>query len=118
MTVRFVHCSDLHLGAPYSMLPREAADKRRVDQRKTFARIVDLALGRPDKADLMLIAGDLFDSARPSPRDISFVRSQLQRLADGGVRTFIIPGNHDPFREHGFCPARSSSHNRLSSAMK
>ena len=104
MTVRFVHCSDLHLGAPYSMLPREAADKRRVDQRKTFARIVDLALGRPDKADLMLIAGDLFDSARPSPRDISFVRSQLQRLADGGVRTFIIPGNHDPFREHGFWP--------------
>jgi len=102
MTIRFVHCSDLHLGTPYSMLPRGAADRRRVDQRQTFARIVDLALGRPHKADLMLIGGDLFDSDRPSPRDIAFVRSQLQRLADGGVKTFIIPGNHDPCREAGF----------------
>ncbi|NQT21070.1 MAG: DNA repair exonuclease, partial [Planctomycetes bacterium] len=51
---------------------------------------------------LMLIAGDLFDSAGPSPRDVGFVRSQLQRLTDGGVKTFIIPGNHDPYRDHSF----------------
>jgi len=102
MTVRFVHCSDLHLGTPYSMLPRKAADKRRVDQRQTFARIVDLALTRPGKADLMFISGDLFDAASPSPRDVAFVRSQLRRLADGGVKTFIIPGNHDAYREGGF----------------
>jgi len=100
--VRFVHCADIHLGAGFSMLPREAADRRRGDQRQTFARIVDLALDQSAKADLMFISGDLFDSDRPSPRDVAFVRSQLQRLADGNVRTFIIPGNHDPYRDGGF----------------
>ncbi len=102
MTVRFIHCSDLHLGAPYSMLPRKTADRRRVDQRQTFARIVDIALAKPNNADLMFITGDLFDSDRPSPRDIAFVRSQLRRLADGEVKTYIIPGNHDPYRNAGF----------------
>lgn len=100
--VKFVHCSDIHLGASFSMLPRSAADRRRVDQRQTFARIVDLALQHTGKADMVFISGDLFDSARPSPRDVAFVRSQLQRLADGNVQTFIIPGNHDHCREGGF----------------
>jgi len=102
MTIRFVHCSDLHLGAPFSMLPRESADRRRADQRETFARIVDLALGQPERADLFLVAGDMFDSDRPAPRDVAFARGQLERLDAAGVKTFIVPGNHDPFRNGGF----------------
>ena len=102
MKLRFVHCSDLHLGAPYSMLPREAADRRRADQRETFARIVDLAIKPQERADLLLLTGDTFDSANPSPRDVGFLRGQLQRLADAGVKTFAIPGNHDPWREKSF----------------
>ncbi|HUW31069.1 MAG TPA: DNA repair exonuclease [Planctomycetota bacterium] len=102
MKVRFVHCSDLHLGAPYSMLPRQAADRRRADQRETLGRIVDLAVGAPEKADLLLIAGDLFDSDHPSLRDVTFVRTQLERLGREGVRVFMIPGNHDPWRERNF----------------
>ena len=102
MTVRFIHCSDVHLGAPYGMLPREIADRRRADQRETFARMVDLALRPPERADLLLIAGDLFDSDHPSLRDVAFVRTQFARLARDGVRTFIIPGNHDAWREKNF----------------
>jgi len=113
MKVRFIHCSDLHLGAPYSMLPREAADRRRADQRETFARIIDLALRPASKADLLLISGDLFDSDHPSPRDVAFVRGQLQKLAGGGVRTFIIPGNHDPWCDKGFWSKADFSSVRL-----
>lgn len=102
MAVRFIHCSDLHLGAPFGMLPREIADRRRADQRETFARIVDLAIRPPERADLLLIAGDLFDSDHPSLRDVAFVRAQFERLARDGVRTFIVPGNHDPWRERSF----------------
>jgi len=84
------------------MLPREAADRRRADQRETFARIVDLAVKPPERADLLLLTGDTFDSAQPSPRDVTFVRNQLQRLAEVGVKVFGIPGNHDPWSDRGF----------------
>jgi len=102
MKVRFIHSSDLHLGAPYSMLPRHVADRRRADQRETLGRIVDLAVNSSEKADLLLIAGDLFDSDHPSLRDVTFVRMQFERLGREGVRVFMIPGNHDPWRERNF----------------
>ena len=102
MPVRFIHCADIHLGASFSVLPRHDADARRAHQRETFARIVDLALEQPDRADIVFISGDLFDSDRPSPREVSFVRNQLKRLTEEGVKSFIIPGNHDPYRSNSF----------------
>jgi len=97
-TIRFVHCADLHLGAKFSMLPRQVADARRQNQRDAFAAAVDIALDDALPADVFLIAGDSFDAATPPLRELSFFNSQLRRLADNGVRTFIIPGNHDQYQ--------------------
>lgn len=95
--IRFIHCADLHLGARFGRLPVEWANVRRQHQRDAFAAAVDLALDPDAPAEVFLIAGDSFDSDKPHPKDIAFFVGQLQRLRDNGVRTFIIPGNHDRY---------------------
>lgn len=93
--IRFVHCADMHLGAKFSMLPRPVANIRRRQQRDALAAAVDVALDADAPADVFLIAGDSFDADTPPVRDQSFFNEQLGRLKEKGVRTFIIPGNHD-----------------------
>lgn len=100
--VRFIHTSDIHIGARYSTLPRGVADRRRNDLRETFAAIVDLATNGSPEVDLLLISGDLFETAFPASGDVFFVREKLQIAAKAGVRTFLIPGNHDEYRPGSF----------------
>ena len=45
-----------------------------------------------EEADLLLIAGDLFDHNRVGDETIAFVRAELDRLRQPVV---ILPGNHD-----------------------
>lgn len=78
--LRIAHTSDVHLhdgpdGAPV---------------RGAFARVVDTVRGT--RADLFLIAGDLFDHNRVEGHVIDFVIAQLARVA---CPTVIIAGNHD-----------------------
>ncbi|HUV04195.1 MAG TPA: DNA repair exonuclease [Armatimonadota bacterium] len=90
---RFLHAADLHLSRPFGFLPPQLAEERRRDQRRALTKITDLALERD--VDLVLIAGDLFDSPDPDPTDLEAATRELSRLADGGKRIFAIPGNHD-----------------------
>jgi exonuclease SbcD len=55
-----------------------------------FRRVVDAAIDH--RVDLVLIAGDFFDSNRASDVSTEFAIEQLSRL---GVPTVICPGNHD-----------------------
>jgi DNA repair exonuclease SbcCD nuclease subunit len=86
---RMLHTSDVQLGAPFHFLGDKGESHRR-QLRDTFRRIVDLAL--EGSFDLLLIAGDLFDSNRPHQATVDFVASQLGRLE---VPVCILPGNHD-----------------------
>lgn len=49
---------------------------------------------RGQDVDLVLIAGDLFESERVTPDTVEFLRRQFEGLSP--VRVFIAPGNHDP----------------------
>jgi DNA repair exonuclease SbcCD nuclease subunit len=84
--LRLVHTADVHLGELPNAWSGAAAD---ADQR-AFARVVDTALA--ERADVLLIAGDLFDSNRVAEPAIRFAAAQLERLACPVV---LIPGNHD-----------------------
>lgn len=90
-SVKVIHCADLHLGAPFSSIP-EKATQRQDEQMQTFEKIIDLcnAIG----ADVLLIAGDLFDSNFVSDQIIAAVMSGFKRLKSTLV--FIAAGNHDP----------------------
>jgi exonuclease SbcD len=89
--MKLLHTSDLQLGAPFTFLGEKGQDHRQ-QLLDTLDAIVDLAL--EEGCDLLLIAGDLFDSNHPPESTIERVRSSLARL---NKPTCILPGNHDPF---------------------
>ncbi len=90
--LRLVHTADVHLGARHTDLGEQAAAQRE-RQFAAFRRTVDLAL--QERVDLVLIAGDLFDSNTQPRRSVERVAAELRRLAQAAIRTVIIPGTHD-----------------------
>lgn len=96
MTFRFVHTADLHLDSPLVSLalrdPDLAAEVG-VASRTALTRIVDLCLEQ--SVDALLIAGDLWDGSQTSAKTPRFLKQELTRLSDAGIRSFILRGNHD-----------------------
>lgn len=92
--LRIIHTADVHLGARHDDLGEQAAAQRE-RQFSAFAATVDLALA--EKVDLVLIAGDLFDSNVQPRRSVERVAAQLKRLVDSRIRTVVIPGTHDAY---------------------
>lgn len=90
---RFLHTADLHLSRPFGFLPPLMAEERRQDQRRTLAKIADVALER--NVDIVLVSGDLFDTPDPDPTDIEAVICEFTRITEAGKLIFAIPGNHD-----------------------
>ncbi len=92
--LRIIHTADVHLGARHDDLGDQAAAQRE-RQFAAFKATIDLALS--EKVDLVLIAGDLFDSNVQPRRSVDRVAVELRRLAEARVRTVIIPGTHDVY---------------------
>ncbi|MEO8570862.1 MAG: DNA repair exonuclease [Chloroflexota bacterium] len=90
--LRIIHTADVHLGARHDDLGEQAAAQRE-RQFAAFKATIDLALA--EKVDLVLIAGDLFDSNVQPRRSVERVATELKRLAEARIRTVIIPGTHD-----------------------
>jgi DNA repair protein SbcD/Mre11 len=93
----FVHAADLHLDTPFAGLGRvdaELARRLRSASLEAFEALVDLTLARG--AALLLLAGDVYDGAERGVRAQLAVHRGLTRLAEAGVTTCIVAGNHDP----------------------
>ncbi len=94
---RFVHCSDLHIDSPFkgvSGVDPALGKRLRGSTMGSFRGIVDLALR--EKADAVVIAGDIFDGADKSLKAQFKFCNELTRLSDAGIPSFIAHGNHDP----------------------
>ncbi len=98
--IRFLHCADLHLDSPFSSLDAMQSEARREEQRELFRALICHAKNR--RVDLLLIAGDLFDSGFTSSSTIKFVTDMLATL---DCPVVISPGNHDPYTEGGLYSA-------------
>jgi DNA repair protein SbcD/Mre11 len=92
--LRLLHTADVHLGARHADLGEQAATQRE-RQFAAFVATIDLALA--EKVDLVLIAGDLFDSNVQPRRSVERTAAQLKRLVEGRIRFVIAPGTHDVF---------------------
>jgi DNA repair exonuclease SbcCD nuclease subunit len=92
--LRLLHTADVHLGARHADLGDQAATQRE-RQFAAFRATVDLAI--EERVDLVLIAGDLFDSNTQPRRSVERVAAELRRLADARIRTVLIPGTHDVY---------------------
>ena len=97
MTFRFVHAADLHLDTPFEGIGRLSPDVQRALQEASldaFDNLIDLCI--TEKVAFLLLAGDIYDGADHGVRAQLRVLQGLKRLADHGIRTFMIHGNHDP----------------------
>lgn len=92
--LRLLHTADVHLGARHADLGDQASAQRE-RQFAAFVATVDLAIA--EKVDLVLIAGDLFDSNVQPRRSVERAAAQLQRLVEARIRTVVSPGTHDVF---------------------
>lgn len=96
MAFRFVHTADIHLDSPLRSLALrdpQLAELIGNATRRAFVASVDLCL--EEKADALLLAGDLYDGDQTSMKTARFLAEQVRRLDQAGVRVFIIRGNHD-----------------------
>jgi exonuclease SbcD len=94
--MRLVHLSDLHLGfRQYQRLTPAGINQREADVATTFKNAIDKTIDL--EPDLVLIAGDLFHTVRPSNPAILHAFLQFRRLKDALPRTeiILIAGNHD-----------------------
>jgi len=95
-TVLVVHASDIHLDSPMIGLERYEGcpvDALRGATRRALVKLCDTAL--EEHAELLLIAGDLYDGAWKDYATGLFFVGQMRRLREGGVRVVFLRGNHD-----------------------
>ncbi len=90
--LRLLHTADVHLGARHADLG-DAAATQRERQFAAFRAAISLAID--EKVDVVLIAGDLFDSNTQPKRSVERVAAELKRLGAARIRTVILPGTHD-----------------------
>lgn len=94
--MRLVHLSDLHLGyRQYQRLTPTGINQREADVAHTFTRAVDQVIElRPD---LVLVAGDVFHTARPTNAAILHAFRQFVRLRTQLPNAIVVmvAGNHD-----------------------
>ncbi len=88
-----VFASDSHLNRHYGRMSPEQLMARRRWLRRGFERTVDHAIAVG--AGLYLHGGDLFDGPNPRATELVWTAGQFQRLADAGIQSLLIGGNHD-----------------------
>ncbi|MFC7308038.1 exonuclease SbcCD subunit D [Streptomyces monticola] len=91
--MRLLHTSDWHLGRAF----------HRVNLLDAQAAFIDhlVATVREERVDAVLVAGDVYDRAVPPLAAVEVFDEALHRLAELGVPTVMISGNHDSARRLG-----------------
>lgn len=90
MGLKILHSADWHLDSPFGGFSPEQRQFLREQQRLLPEKIVDLC--RRERCDMMLLAGDIFDTQAVSRETLRTLKTALER---SGVPVLISPGNHD-----------------------
>jgi exonuclease SbcD len=90
--MKLLHTSDWHVG-------KTLKGESRLDEHRTvLAEIAAIAV--EESVDVVLVTGDLFESAAPLPDAQRVVWDALLSLKAGGANVLVIGGNHD--NQHAF----------------
>lgn len=96
--IKLIHFADLHLNAPLSSrVGWDTANKLRENKFKVIDRIV--ALANDKQADMILIAGDLFDDSFTDEKTFRFLEDRFSRTE---AMILIACGNHDCLSKNRF----------------
>jgi exonuclease SbcD len=85
--MKILHTSDWHVG-------KVLKGRDRHDEHEAVLRSI-IGVARDEDVDLVLIAGDLFETSVPSPRAQGLVMRALLALRADGRQVVAIAGNHD-----------------------
>jgi exonuclease SbcD len=85
--MRILHTSDWHVG---KVLKGRARHDEHI---KVLAQVVEIA--RAERPDLVIVAGDLYDSSAPTADSTRVVTRALSALRQTGAQVVAIGGNHD-----------------------
>ncbi|MGW7542443.1 exonuclease SbcCD subunit D [Streptomyces sp. NPDC054770] len=91
--MRILHTSDWHLGRAFHRVNMLAAQAEFIGHLVTTVR--------EHAVDAVVVAGDVYDRAVPPLAAVELFDDALHRLADLGVPTVMISGNHDSARRLG-----------------
>jgi exonuclease SbcD len=94
--LRLVHLSDLHLGfRQYQRLTPAGVNQREADVAATFRTAIDRVI--EIAPDIVLVAGDIFHSVRPTNQAILHAFLQFSRLVRDlpNAIVVLVAGNHD-----------------------
>jgi exonuclease SbcD len=85
--MKILHTSDWHVGKVLK------GQSRMEEHAAVLTELVEIT--RAEAPDLVLVAGDLFDSAAPTPAATRLVTKALSALRSTGAEVVAIAGNHD-----------------------
>ena len=85
--MKFLHLADLHLGKRLNDVSFLE------DQVRLLCQVEEIA--RSERADAVLIAGDVYQKASPQSEAMAAFDQFITRLKSMGLRVFVISGNHD-----------------------
>jgi DNA repair protein SbcD/Mre11 len=107
--MRLIHTSDWHLGRSFHRVGLLGAQARYVDH------LVEVV--RSEGVDAVLVSGDVYDRALPSPDTVELLSDAVTRLIDAGAAVVLSSGNHDSAIRLGFASdllSRAGLHIRTS----
>ncbi|KRF29836.1 exonuclease SbcCD subunit D [Phycicoccus sp. Soil802] len=107
--MRFLHTSDWHLGRSFHQVGLLGAQAAFVDH------LVETV--RAEGVDAVLVSGDVYDRALPSPDTVELLSIAVTRLIDAGAAVVLSSGNHDSAIRLGFASellSRAGLHIRTS----
>jgi DNA repair protein SbcD/Mre11 len=85
--MRILHTSDWHVGKVLK------GRTRHEEHIRVLAEVVEIA--RAERPDLVIVAGDLYDTGAPTPDSTRVVTRALSALRQTGAQVVAIGGNHD-----------------------
>ncbi|WFE39154.1 exonuclease SbcCD subunit D [Micromonospora sp. WMMD998] len=85
--MKILHTSDWHVGKVLK------GQSRAEEHTQVLAQVIDIA--RDERPDLVIVAGDLYDTAAPTPEATRLVTRALTALRRTGADVLAIGGNHD-----------------------
>jgi DNA repair exonuclease SbcCD nuclease subunit len=90
--LKILHTADIHLGTKFSGLGNKG-NLQREQLRATFKNVMATAINQ--EANIVLIAGDLFDANQQPQRNIDLVIEQFNLLKEKNIPVCLVPGTHD-----------------------
>lgn len=85
--MKILHTSDWHVGKVLK------GQSRAEEHKQVLAGVIDVA--HAERPDLVIVAGDLYDTAAPTPEATRLVTRALTALRRTGADVVAIGGNHD-----------------------